>query len=275
MSTFKLALNIDNIEMKPPLELAPGWEAAEIPITELVLPYDPEEAWEKNLAAIKTWRQPPFTAASHFLKDESICGSDATPFEELERQAEQNCRRLSQLAPGMVAGIWGNFFAVPEGFSRTKATDQALRYCEMVAKYADQYGVLIALEPTANPQTVFQKYTDGLAFAKRLAKPSVRVMADLNYFVAVQEPFEDIGLDPDYCLHVHIQGDTYQPNFGDCTAKILHIFRVLRDVGYKRTVSSAHPWTSTEPGPFSYRVESGKTLQYLKELREQVFSEKR
>lgn len=270
---FKLGLNIDNIADKPPLQLAPGWEAAEIPITELVLPYDGEGEWEKNLAAIRTWNQPPFTAASHFLKDERIVGSDATPFEELERQAEQNCRRLAQLAPGIVAGIWGNFFSVPDGFSRSKAIDQAVRYCEMVAGYAEKYGVLVVLEPTANPQTVFPKYTDGLEFVKQLAKPSVRVMADLNYFIAVDEPFEDIAIDPEYCLHVHIQGDTYQPNFGDCTAKILRIFRVLRDIGYERTVSSAHPWTSTEPGPFNYAVESAKTLSFLGELRAQVFAE--
>lgn len=270
---FKLGLNIDNVAAKPPLELAPGWEAAEIPITELVLPYDRDEVWQKTLAAIRNWKQPPFTAASHFLKDERISGTEATPFEELERQAEQNCRRLSQLAPGMVAGIWGNFFAIPEDFSRTRATDQALRYCEMVAKYAETYGVLIALEPTANPRSLFPKYRDGLEFAKRLGKPSVRVMADLNYFIAAGQPFEDIAIAPDYCLHVHIQGDTYQPNFGDCAAKIKHIFRVLRDIGYQRTVSAAHPWITTEPGPFNYGLESAKTLHFLSDLREQVLSE--
>lgn len=270
---FKLGLNIDNISAKSPFDLAPGWEAAEIPITELVLPYDGEGEWAKNLAAIRTWNQPPFTAASHFLKDERIVGNDATPFDELERQAEQNCRRLSQLGPEIVAGIWGNFFSVPEGFPRTKAMDQAVRYCEMVARHADRWGVLIALEPTANPRTVFPKYSDGLEFVKQLARPRVRVMADLNYFIAVEEPFEDIAVDPDYCLHVHIQGDTYQPNSGDCRRKILHIFRVLREIGYERTVSSAHPWISTEPGPFNYAVESAKTLRFLCELREQVFSE--
>jgi len=270
---FKLCLNIDNIAQKPPLALAPGWEAAEIPVTELVLPYDPDTAWEESLAKIRTWNQPPFVAASHWLKDERVTGYPVTPFEELERQAEQTCRRLAQLAPHIVAGVWGNFFAVPDNFSRTRAMDQALRYCEMVATYAERHGILIALEPTANPQTVFPKYTDGLEFVNRLARSSVRVMADLNYFVAVGEPFEDIAIAPDSCLHVHIQGDTYQPNYGDSTAKILHIFRVLRDIGYQRAVSSAHPWTSTEEGPFDYGVESAKTLRFLTDLRERVFSE--
>jgi sugar phosphate isomerase/epimerase len=273
MKQFKLGLNIDNIAEKPPLELAPGWEAAEVPITELVLPYDSEEVWREKRDEIKSWNLPAFTAASHWLKDERITGDDPTPFEELERQAEQHCRRLAELGTGMVAGIWGNFFAVPDDYSRTKATDQAVEYCAMINKYAQKHSIVIALEPTANPRTVFPKYSDGLAFAKELGLSNIRVMADLNYFVAVNEPFEDIAIDPSFCVHVHIQGDTYQPNYGDSTEKILHIYRVLRDVGYERTVSSAHPWVSTVSGPFDYRSESAKTLQFLVELRDSVFAE--
>jgi len=98
-------------------------------------------------------------------------------------------------------------------------------------------------------------------------------MADLNYFIAIGQPFEDIALEPDFCLHVHIQGETYQPNVGNCDDKILHIFRVLRDIGYQRTVSSAHPWISTTGETFNYRVESEKTLKYLQNFRAQVYSE--
>ena len=270
---FKLGLNIDNIKLKPPLELCPGWDAAEIPITELLLPYDSDEAWEKKLAEIRTWNQPPFTATSHWLWEETITGNNATDFTELERQAEQACRRIAQLADGMVAGVWGNFFKVPEESLRNQTMDDALKYCEMVAQYAEKYGVLIALEPTANPDTVFPKYMDGIDFVKKLKQPSIRVMADLNYFMEIDEPFDDIAIEPEYCLHVHIQGDPYQPNYGNHDQKILRIFRILRDIGYERTVSSAHPWISTEGGKFDYRLESEKTLKYLQNLRERVYSE--
>ena len=269
---FNIGLNIDNIAAKPPLELAPGWDTAEIPITELLLPFAPQETLEKKLADIRTWNQPPFVATSHWLWDERITGANATDWEELERQAEQTCRRMAQLADNMVAGVWGNFFEIADENDRTKEIDKALKYCEMVSKYAEKYGVLIALEPTANPETVFPTYTDGIEFVKKLNLPSIRLMADLNYFVKIDEPFEDIQLEPDLCLHVHIQGEKYQPNVGDSTEKILHIFRVLRDMGYERTVSSAHPWLKTEGEEFNYGIESAKTLKFLQELREQVYN---
>ncbi len=266
---FKLGLNIDNVAEKPPLELAPGWDTAEIPITELLLPYDNDEVWEKKYTEILTWDQPPWCATSHWLWDERVSGEKQTDWDELERQAELSCKRMAQIGCE-VAGVWGNFFEVGS-VGRTKATDDTLKYCEMVSKYAEKYGVLIALEPTANPDTVFPTYRDGIEFVKRLNKDSIRLMADLNYFIEIGQAFEDIAIEPDYCLHVHIQGETYQPNVGDCTDKILNIFSVLRDIGYERTVSSAHPWISTEGDIFNYRLESGKTLKYLQELREQVY----
>lgn len=268
---FKLGLNIDNIAEKPPGELSPGWDTAEIPITELLLPYDSDGVWEQKLAEINSWGMPPWCATSHWLWDERVSGDHQTEWAELERQAELSCRRMAQIGCE-VAGVWGNFFEVgSEG--KTLATDRALRYCEMVSTYADQYGVLIALEPTANPDTVFPSYRDGIEFVKRLNKDSIRLMADLNYFIEIGQAFEDIALEPEFCLHVHIQGETYQPNVGDCTDKILHIFRVLRDIGYVRTVSSAHPWTITEGNKFNYKLESAKTLMFLQNLRSQVYSE--
>ena len=152
---FKLGLNIDKVVLKPPHELAPGWEAAEIPVTELLLPYDSETAWQQSLARIRSWNQPPFTAASHWLNTERITGDKAADFAELERQAAQTCRRLSQVAKGMVAGVWGSFFAVPEGFSRSKAMDQALAYCNMVAKYA-------SVKPFTNPSNLSRHAWDAL-----------------------------------------------------------------------------------------------------------------
>jgi hypothetical protein len=268
---FKLGLNIDNIAMKPPLELAPGWDTAEIPITELLLPYDTDEVWERKRAEIVTWNQPPWAAASHWLWDERVTGDTATHFTELERQAEQACRRMAQIGCE-VAGVWGNFFPVGSA-SKNKATDLALRYCEMVSNYAEKYGILIALEPTANRDTVFPTYRDGIDFVKRLKKKPIKLMADLNYFTLINQSFEDIALEPEFCLHVHIQGETYQPNVSNCLEKILHIFRVLRNMGYERTVSSAHPWISTEGEIFNYRLESEKTLKYLQRLRAQVYSE--
>jgi len=37
-------------------------------------------------------------------------------------------------------------------------------------------------------------------------------------------------------------------------------------------VMAASPWVSTTGGPMDYRVETGKALKYMKELRDKVYS---
>ena len=268
---FEIGLNIDNTVMKPPRELASGYDFAEIPVTELILPYDGEVAWRKKLKEIRGWNQPPFKAASHFLDHEMVTGPDVDSA-ALESLADRSLGRLAQVGVE-VAGIWGAFFPVPGGFPREKAIDQALSYCKMLSRYCEKYGVMIALEPMAKPDTLFPSYLDGIVFAKLVNHPLIRVMADLNYFVELNEPLNHIAAEPEYCLHVHVQGDKYQPNVGARGDLHLQLFRILRDIGYQRGVSAASPWISTGGDSFNYRIESRKTLEYLRALREKVYSE--
>jgi hypothetical protein len=58
------------------------------------------------------------------------------------------CSRKRQTATWHGSHQAGNFFKVPEGYSKTKATDQAIRFVDRMADYAEMYDVLVALEPT-------------------------------------------------------------------------------------------------------------------------------
>ncbi len=55
--------------------------------------------------------------------------------------------------------------------------------------------------------TGFPSYQEGIAFVKRVDHPQVRLMAALNYFLAINESFDDIKESPELCLHAHIVGD--------------------------------------------------------------------
>ena len=180
--------------------------------------------------------------------------------------------RLSQLGVETV-GVYGVFFPLPEGFSKTKATDQAIRYANAMADYAASLNMRIALEPMANPDTLWPSYLDGLAFAKEVGRPEVKIMADLAYLLKLNEPFEDVAKEPEYCLHCHIAGEHGQPGVGDRVEIHKRLFRVLRDMGYEGGVSCACPWVSSDGGAFDFAKESAKTLKYLQDLRAEIYAE--
>ena len=134
--------------------------------------------------------------------------------------------------------------------------------------------MLVALEPIADPHTLWPLYRDGLKFAKEeIGRPSIRVMADIDYFFRGNQPFELIAEDPDYCLHVHIAGEQAQPGVGEMDDTFVHLFRILRDCGYTRGVSAACGWVSTDGGPVDFGKENAKSLAYLKDIRAKVYAE--
>ena len=247
---------------------------AEIPVGLLVKPFESAAMWSAQRREIGSWGLPPIRVASHFLHRWGLTPvGTGIDWQQLSFWTERTFARLAGLGVE-VAGVYGSFFTVPDGYSWTRAMDQAVRFVDMMADHAEAHDMLIALEPTAVPETLWPMYRDGIAFAKNeVGRWSVRVMADLAYFLRGDQPLDDIALDPDYCLHVHIAGEGGQPGVGNREDLHLRLFRVLRDIGYERGVSAACPWVSTTEGPMDFRHETAKALQYLQELRRRVYAE--
>lgn len=274
MEKFKFGILFADAPHLDPAQIAPGWEVAEIPVALVVNPFDSDALWQEQRAQIAGWNLPPITVASHFIQFWGLTplGPDAD-WDQLCFWAERSFRRLADVGVES-AGIYGGFFKIPEGVSRSDAMDQAVRWVNMLADQAEKYNIKIALEPIADPDTLFPMYLDGLEFAKKeVGRDSVRVMADLNYFIRGNQPFEHIAIDPDYCLHVHVAGVHGQPGVGNNEELLIQLFRALRDIGYTRGVSAACPWVQTKEGDLDLYYETAKSLAYLSDLREKVYAE--
>jgi len=187
---------------------------------------------------------------------------------------EKEFKRLNELGCKYI-GCWGGHFHCPPGFDRAKAIDQAISTINIMADYAEMYGMEIALEPEADPNTLFPRYLEGVEFAKMTGRRSVKVMADLNYFLELDQPLEDILKYPEYCINVHIQGDGgAQPNVGKREEILTHLFSVLKEINYTKGVSIACPWVSTNgKEEVDFKYETDKTIEYVKAIRDKVYGE--
>ncbi|MBN2394647.1 MAG: sugar phosphate isomerase/epimerase [Anaerolineae bacterium] len=272
--TFKFCILFEEAPGRDLSQIAPGWEMAEIPVALIVKPFESAANWAQQRKVLASWNLPSIKAASHFLQFWGLKPvGPGVDWEQLDFWMGRAFARLAGLGVETV-GVYGGFFTPPEDFSTTKAMDQAVRFVDRMADYADKYTMQVALEPTAELDTLWPMYLDGLKFAKEeVARPSVRVMADINYFLKGNQPLEHIATDPAYCLHVHIAGEHAQPGVGNLEHVYLNLFRILRDIGYTRGVSAACPWVSTDGGPVDFGKETAKTLAYLKGLREKVYAE--
>ena len=271
---FKLCILFgDKPDIRPPAEIGSGWDVTEVPVAIQLIPFESDANWAAKKAQIAAWNLPPTRVSSHFLQFWGLkaVGPDVD-WEQLEFWTKRAFRRLNELGVEVV-GIYGGFFAVPEGFPRDEAMAQGLRFSHLLADYAEQYNMTVALEPLSDLTTLWPRYLEGIEFAKQVNRPSVKVMADLNYFIKLDQPLEHIAIEPEYCAHVHIAEGGGQPGTGDRSDIYKRLFRILRDIGYQGAVSCACAWVSTDDGPLRFGVETDKTLAYLQDLRAEVYAE--
>jgi len=270
---FKTSILFGDAPAMDPAKIAQGFERCEIPAELLANATLTNDEWEERKKEIAAWRLPPITVSSHWLSQP--CTTPNADWEYLEFWTKRVLKRLSEVGV-KTAGIYGLFFKKVEGYSPVRQMDQAIRYANLLGDVAKSHDMMIALEPMANLGTLFPTYKEGLVFAKRVEHPNVKLMADLNYFLKLKQPFEVIKEDPSCCLHCHVAGEApegAQPNVGGLRETHKALFRVLRDIKYEAGVSAACPWRNTGKGEFDLTQETAKTLAYLKELREEVYGE--
>jgi len=270
---FQLGINIDNEDQKPASEIAPGWDFTEIPVGEFLAPFNSNAWWAERRAHIESLPVAPIKGTSHLLdKFGLIATGPGLDWEQVEFWIQRAFQRIADLGIPVV-GCYGGHFPIPEGYSRSKVVDEAIRFCNLLADCARPHGIKIALEPYSGENLLFRRYLEGLAFAREVNRPEIHLMADLNYFIALNQDLEDIAQAPEMLVHAHIAGTGAQPGVGDLVDFHTHFFRVLRDIGYEGTVSAACPWKSTTGGPLDLRFETAKSLRYLQGLRDKVYSE--
>ncbi len=126
----------DKPHLRPPEQIGPGWDMTEIPVALQILPFESEANWAAKKAEIASWNLAPIRVSSHFLQFWGLraVGPDVDE-EQLEFWTRRAFRRLAELGVATV-GIYGGFFAVPEGFPREKALEQGLRFAHLLADHA-------------------------------------------------------------------------------------------------------------------------------------------
>jgi sugar phosphate isomerase/epimerase len=267
---FPYGICIDN---SPIDQVDKGFTHFEVPNAVLVKPFDSDGLWsvtrDQLLASGRKMH-----SCSHYIQEFGLKANG--PLYDRDQQifwAQRSFKRMNELGIKVI-GVYGAFFDASEklkGYSKTKAMDDAISFANIIADEAEKYGMEIALEPMAKSDTLWPSYLDGLAFCKQTGRRSMKLMADLNYFLAIGQPLEDILKAPEYCLNVHIQGDGgSQPNVGKRDEIFLRLFKILKEIKYKHVVTSACPWVATKKGEFDWRYETKTTVEYLDGLMEKV-----
>ena len=128
---------------------------------------------------------------------------------------------------------------VPEGCAIETAMAQLVQFLKSASKYAEKYGIKIAIEPLNKKEcNIINTVSDAIALSDMVNNPNVGVLADWYHMRTDNEGFEGILAAKKKLLHCHIakpEGRTYPlPDDGEDYSVF---FEALKQIGYVGRIS--------------------------------------
>ena len=168
-----------------------------------------------------------------------VVGEDTTPEDELRDYTHRVLGRAARLG-GQVA-VYGSSKArnIPEGFSKERAYEQFCHFARLSGEIAQQYGIVVVLEPLNKLETnFFHTVEEGLQIMRDVDHPNVRVLADMYHVCRENEDFAHVVQAGKDLRHVHIATPTVRtlPSFED-DFDYAAFAAALRQAGYNARMS--------------------------------------
>jgi len=181
-----------------------GLNYLEANVTGFLMPENSDEEFAANKALAATMDPPIYSANGFFPGEIKIVGPQAD-IERAVKYSQTAIRRASETGIKiLVLGSSGSR-SIPEGFERAKAEEQFTGFLKRIAPTAEEYGVIVAIEPLQTAETNFiNTVAEGAEIARKTGSGNICVIADLFHMARMKESPEDIITSADKLVHCHI-----------------------------------------------------------------------
>jgi sugar phosphate isomerase/epimerase len=215
-------------------------------VGDFLVPDQPEEAFERNLAKLAA-SPLPILACNGFIRPANLhaVGPEANHDLILE-WAETSFRRLKKADGRFI--VFGSAGArkIPEGWTKEKADEQFISLLKKMGPLAGKHGITVTIEQLQEKECNYiTRISEGAAIIRAVGHPHIRLLADLYHMACMGDTPADLKAAMDVVVHMEIaeqEGRTVPGISGD---DFRPYFKVLKEAGYKGAMSIEGKW---QPG---------------------------
>lgn len=189
--------------------------------------------------------------------------SFTSPSEDIRRKAVERIKHQIDFASNFGAQVIIGLIRgkASDGLGYEKAVEAFCRCMEECARYAEEKGVILTVEPINRYETdLFNTVEEVAGIINRLGADSIRLLVD-TFHMNIEEPdiFESTKKVKDYISHVHVaDSNRWAPGCGHIDfAKFID---TLKEIGYEGALSA-----EILPKPDSY-TSARLTIEHMKSL---------
>jgi sugar phosphate isomerase/epimerase len=217
---------------------ADGAEFLTESVGNFLIPDQPEEKFEKNLARLAA-SPLPVLACNGFIRPANLrCTGPDANHDLICQWAATAFQRLRKAGGKFIVFGSGSSRQVPDGWSREKADAQFVALLKLLGPLAEAHGVTVTVEQLRSQECNYiNRLGEGAALIRAAGHPHIRLLADLYHMAAAGDTPAELEAAMDVVAHVEIaeknartvpgvEGDDFRP-----------YFRVLKESGYQGAIS--------------------------------------
>lgn len=123
----------------------------------------------------------------------------------VERYVAAALRRVQAVGADRIVFGSGGARNVPDGFDRSQAEDQLVRFLNLVADEAEPRDITVVIEPLNRKESnILNDVPESVRLAQRVNRPSIRVLADFYHMQEDGEPLSHISANGPWLAHIHV-----------------------------------------------------------------------
>lgn len=200
----------------------------------------------------------PVEVCNVFLPGDLKVVGEFVDHNRIKRYVASALKRVKKIGVDTIVFGSGNARNIPEGFPRDKAEKQIVEFLQIVAEYAEKFGLTIVIEPlNRNESNIINSVSEGVSFARKVNNRFIQVLADFYHMDEEKEPLTEIIKYRAYLKHIHV-ADTSRHQPGTGYYPYSDFSQCIKQAGYNGRVSIESIWTDNNLDEFK------SSLKYLK-----------
>jgi len=216
-------------------------------VAKLLMPHKPDAEFKKLFDTLAATQPLHVECFNVFLPKELKSVGDQANHEGIVKYSSVAFQRAEIVGAKIIVFGSSGSRTVPDGFDRTKAKEQFITLCKMLAPIAEKHNITMAIENLNQSETNFiNKLEESAEIVEAVHHPNLKLMCDIYHALKENDLASELVKYKEHLVHCHIAEKQERTPPGVMGDDFKPYFNALKKINYEGRVSLECRWKNME-----------------------------
>jgi sugar phosphate isomerase/epimerase len=216
-------------------------------VAKILMPSKTDLEFQNQFQTLSTNLQLPIECFNVFLPAELKSVGDQANHEGILKYASVAFQRAETVGAKIIVFGSSGSRTIPDGFDRSRAKEQFISLCKMLAPLAEKYKITLAIEQLNQSETNFiNTLKESAEIVEAVHHPHLKMICDIYHTLRENDPPSEIIKYKEHLVHCHIAEKKERTSPGVMGDDFKPYLSALKKINYNGRVSLECKWKNIE-----------------------------